>query len=639
MVRNWLRRHRRAKSSLNARPRLECLEDRSVPATFTVNSTLDNLTAGDGKLTLREAITRANTTPGADTIIVPTGVFKMVLSGPGDELNLTGDFDITDALTIQGAGAGLTIIDGQQLDRVFHIMGTDPDSITVVLQGLTVRNGNVTGDGGGVQVGNADLVLRDSTVAGNRASLTGGGISNGAAPGTGDVRVVRTTMARNVAGTSGGGLSVQNDALIDSVVTVRDSTIRRNVAGSDGGGITAQSANLTNSIVSGNKAGSVTGGDGGGVRAVLATLTGCIVDNNTASDGSGGGVWALSVADLTDTRVTGNSSTGFSGGGIRADVVVLKRSTVAGNSATGFGGGISANTTSLTGSSVDGNFAGGFAGGLSADSASLEDCTIRGNSTGGHAGGIGVNQGVTLRRCTVSGNTAQSFGGGISADEVTLTSCTVSDNAAGGFGGGLGAGIGTLARCTISGNTAVLHGGGLVVSTLAMTNSTISGNTAGTDGGGIVAVAADFLNCTVVGNVAQTGGGLFHALGGSFNLRNTLVALNLVGFTGAGPDVSGDFTSLGHNLIGDGSGSTGFTNGANGDLVGTAVNPIDPMLGPLANNGGRTRTHALLAGSLAIDAGDNAGVPPTDQRGFGFPRVKDGNGDGIAIVDIGACER
>ena len=79
--------------------------------------------------------------------------------------------------------------------------------------------------------------------------------------------------------------------------------------------------------------------------------------------------------------------------------------------------------------------------------------------------------------------------------------------------------------------------------------------------------------------------------------------------------MSGAFTSQGHNLIGDGTGGTGFTNGVNGDIVGTSVNPIDPKLGPLKNNGGRTKTHALLAGSPAIDAGDNAGVPATDQRG------------------------
>ena len=123
-------------------------------------------------------------------------------------------------------------------------------------------------------------------------------------------------------------------------------------------------------------------------------------------------------------------------------------------------------------------------------------------------------------------------------------------------------------------------------------------------------------------------------------MRNTIIAQNLIGEApGTGQDVDGVFVSLGHNLIGDGGGSTGFTDGLDGDIVGTNANPIDPKLGPLANNGGRNKTHALKAGSRAIDAGDNAVTQTTDQRGTGFARMKDGNFDRVATVDIGAFER
>src|SRR5262249_11190542 len=140
-----------------ARPgrlRLERLEDRTVPATvFQVTTPLDVVNPTDGKLSLREAITQANTTAGPDTIVIPAGVFKITTTGAGEDGNLTGDFDITDSVTIRGAGAGLTFVDGKQLDRVFDVLGTRPSSILVTLQGLTVRNGKATGDGGGIRVG------------------------------------------------------------------------------------------------------------------------------------------------------------------------------------------------------------------------------------------------------------------------------------------------------------------------------------------------------------------------------------------------------------------------------------------------------------------------------------------------------
>src|SRR6188768_1032237 len=98
------------------RPRLEFLEDRAVPATFTVNTTLDDVTPANGKFSLREAIGKANNLVGADVIVLPAGVFKVTLGGAGENANSTGDFDITDSVTITGAGRGLTFLDAQQID-------------------------------------------------------------------------------------------------------------------------------------------------------------------------------------------------------------------------------------------------------------------------------------------------------------------------------------------------------------------------------------------------------------------------------------------------------------------------------------------------------------------------------------------
>ena len=87
----------------------------------------------------------------------------------------------------------------------------------------------------------------------------------------------------------------------------------------------------------------------------------------------------------------------------------------------------------------------------------------------------------------------------------------------------------------------------------------------------------------------------------------------------------------------NGAGGNGFTNGAQGDQVGTPASPLDPKIGPLENNGGPTKTHALLRGSRAIDRGANAGAPRRDQRGV--KRPSDGDRNGSKIADIGAFER
>jgi predicted outer membrane repeat protein len=499
---------------------LEVLEDRLVPATFTVTTPLDVVDAADGQLSLREAITRANANPGADTIVLPAGIHRLALPG-ADNSNAGGDFDVTGSTLFQGAGADATVIDGQQLDRVFDVLGTAPGSIQVTFQGLTIRNGLAdAGGGGGIRVGNADLVVQDCAVTGNRTSGVGGGISNAALPGTGNVTLVRTT-------------------------------VNRNVAAGQGGGIKASTASLTNSTVSGNH-----GDDGGGIEADTANLT---------------------------------------------------NSTVSGNLAGEFGGGIHAGTLTLTNSTVTGNRANDSGGGLAVGEATLTDSTVSGNSAFDGAGGISAGT-VTLTRSTVSGNSAGGDGGGILASTVTLIGTTVSGNHAGRNGGGIDATTATLTNSTVSGNTA------------------ISGN-----GGGIDAVALTLVNVTVADNSAHTGGGVFLANGGTSSVRNTIIAENLVDFGGAGPDLSGAFTSGGHNLIGDGTGATGFVNGTNGDQVGTAARPIDPRLGPLANNGGPTLTHALLPDSPAINRGDNTDVPATDQRGGQFLRS-------VGPTDIGAFE-
>jgi predicted outer membrane repeat protein len=174
----------------------------------------------------------------------------------------------------------------------------------------------------------------------------------------------------------------------------------------------------------------------------------------------------------------------------------------------------------------------------------------------------------------------------------------------------------TVTDSTVSGNTADYSGGGIYGDGLTLTNSTVSGNTADYSGGGIYGDGLTLTNSTVSGNDAnQSGAGIYS---GDATLTHTIVAGN--GTTT--PNCNEALDSLGYNLTDDDS--CGFT--APGDLV-----VADAMLGPLADNGGPTETHALLAGSPAIDAGSPDCPPPsTDQRGVTRPQG--------AACDVGAFE-
>ena len=159
--------------------------------------------------------------------------------------------------------------------------------------------------------------------------------------------------------------------------------------------------------------------------------------------------------------------------------------------------------------------------------------------------------------------------------------------------------------------------------TLTIANSTISGNSAASHGGGIENGSAlptqtqlIITNSTIIGNSAAVGGGVRNL--GTAKLTNTIIANSP-----SGGDCSGGIiTSLGHNL--DSDGTCGL--GAAGDISG-----VNPLLGPLADNGGPTFTHALLPGSPATDAGDNAACLDSDQRGVTRPQG--------SVCDIGAYEQ
>jgi CSLREA domain-containing protein len=312
------------------------------------------------------------------------------------------------------------------------------------------------------------------------------------------------------------------------------------------------------------------------------------------------------------------------------------------------GGVVNRGTLTLTNSVVAENLGSGISSRFG--TFTLTKSFVVGNSGPGIEVVLGT---ATLINNRIAGNS----GSGIRVFNatVTLTNSTVARNSAG-DGGGIAneAGRLTIARSTITNNSATGQGGGILNTvndpfrrqgaSLTLTNSTVSGNSAGS-GGGIAnsplrsGAGLRLTNSTVARNSAtQEGGGIFQTGGviededqGFLTLANSLLAQNSAP---TGPDVlilkGAAFARF--SLIGDGTGS-GFTN-TDGNQVGN-VSPngslIDPKLGPLADNGGPTLTHALLLGSPAIDAASSADCPAKDQRGVSRPQGP--------ACDIGSYER
>jgi hypothetical protein len=262
----------------------------------------------------------------------------------------------------------------------------------------------------------------------------------------------------------------------------------------------------------------------------------------------------------------------------------------------------------------------------------LNACTIA-NNVARLGGGIDNRGMLTVTNSILSGNCANLAGGIDNVGTLAMTNSTVSGNS-GGYGGGVAnGGEMSVTGSTISGNASNFGGGLFNFLGLSVTNSTISGNSAYVGGGIYNYDSLSVTNSTITGN---SGGGLF-----DWSVRTTLVGSIVGGNTLSDGVTPNDLSfymnvvlSSHHNLIGPG-GSGGLENGVNGNIVVAAV--ADLHLGPLADNGGPTLTHALLLGSPAIDAGDPEFAPPPafDQRGAPYARVDLLGGQRI---DIGAYE-
>jgi CSLREA domain-containing protein len=242
---------------------------------------------------------------------------------------------------------------------------------------------------------------------------------------------------------------------------------------------------------------------------------------------------------------------------------------------------------------------------------------------------VGSGAKLTLSNLTVANAHYSSSGGGIdNYGTLTVSNSTLSSNIAARGGGIFNELSGTLtvSNSTLSGNSTDYDAGGGIWNsgTATVSNSTLSGNSVPDGlGGGIVNYDGTLTvsNSTLFSNSASEGSGIFNSRGATATLKNTIVAKSL-----SGGSCFGTITNGGYNL--DSGTSCGFP---------AQNSSKDPLLGTLADNGGPTKTHALLAGSPALDKGNSFSVT-TDQRGLVRPSNFVGIVNAADGSDIGAFE-
>lgn len=267
-----------------------------------------------------------------------------------------------------------------------------------------------------------------------------------------------------------------------------------------------------------------------------------------------------------------------------------------------------------------------------------------------HLGGVGGvycgNAGsLTVSNCVVSGNRSAHRGGGLYnyGTPLVIQDSVITNNTttlAGESGGGLFSeayqGTALIERTLWANNSSPSDGGGIYQrGTATVVNCTFYGNASLTANGGGLLVrdgATTIYNSTFTGNTASNGvGGGLHNLYGTFRAYSSIVAGN---YATNGMDLSGVVTVADHCFVGNNTGS-GLTVGqpnASSSYVGSGASPLDPLLNPLANNGGGIPTCALQQGSPCIDRGSNPLSLATDQRGTTHARIQGGS------TDIGAFE-
>ncbi len=639
----------------------------AMSATFTVNSTAD---PGDGtcdaSCSLRDAIIASNGAAGSDIID---------LTGVSGTINLASSLDtINQSVAINGPGAANLSIDGGGNFRIFRIepSGVAPQTISTSISGLTMQNAaadagpapNFYYCGGAIKNYGEDLSVSDSVITSNTADFGAGICSRSyysSAGIGGSLTISNTTISGNSAATfAGGGVYASH---ITGSVSVDGSTISGNTSGYFGGGLAIHGQNIEVTVSNSSILSNTALGSGGGMDLV-GSNSNLTIDGNSVIDGN----IASGAANVFGVNYCANGV----GGGILVYQLDPGVVTISGN-------------TQITGNSV---FAGtapggscpmgrGVGGGIwalqmnASGSFTLDSSTVSNNFAANFGGGLFLNEtgtATTISQSTISGNTANVVGGGSAflqlGGTLDIAQTSLSGNTAP-YGGGLYAFLSssstTISQSTIDSNTSSMYGGGAYInqadSDLSMVNSTISGNSAGgLSGSGLVILFFDltsavtlshstlFQNTLTVPRSASSVGELpmarpFRSADNPMTIRggtpssifavipaggnNVLLDHTIVGGSG-GPELTGSF-DVNFSLVEDTTGAI-FPNGTASLLTG------DPMLNPLANNGGLTLTHTPVLNGPSVDTGDPAFTAPPNVDQTGAPRVQG------PAVDMGSYE-
>lgn len=269
-------------------------------SSITVTTTSDELNQ-DGDCSLREAIVAANTDQavdacpagnGEDTIYLPDGTYRLTRTGSGEDEAHTGDLDLTESVKIYGERIETTIVDGNEIDRVFHI----PGAINVEFRNLTIQKGLVSGPsaagrGGGIRVAqNAVVNIQNSLLQSNEAATYGGAIDN-----------------------------------VSGILTIVNSTFYDNKARDGAGIFNGGTLVIQRSLMYANEAAVYGGALDNNNRATLSNTT--ISSNSAALDpqdpNGGGGIYNDGTISLFYSTITNNSGVGIVNKGSSEFVSVL----------------------------------------------------------------------------------------------------------------------------------------------------------------------------------------------------------------------------------------------------------------------------------------------------------------------------